>query len=331
MVQTCNPADHDPNCGRRDSELRVSVAGCTLRAVSGRNPSRARRGAFAAAIGCALAAGAGSAGEALAGTEDWQINEVLVSAGGDSSIRYIELYSEPGGCLFPSSQIQVFDAAGQSVGSVSPSPVTVCFGPDTYYLLATTSAKELFDTDADEQIVPEIPGAAGQICFTSSATRYDCVRWGAVSDPIPDLFGPSDATVATAPPDGLALSRVATTHVVEDDWEVLEPTPRGPNDGTPWFPPDAGPTPDAAPTPDAGPTPDAAPTPDAWPYPDAHPRVDASDMRYLDVDPVGGASCNCEVRRHRDAPPLGWLLILGVALRACRGFGAARKTASPRE
>jgi MYXO-CTERM domain-containing protein len=257
-------------------------------------------------------------GSARAGTQDWEINEVLASAGGDSAVRYIELKNGVGGCFFPSSQIQVFDSAGVEVGSVSPSPTTICFGPDTYYLLATTGAMELFDTDADKQIVPQIPAAAGQVCFTSSTTRYDCVRWGSIADPIPDFFGVSDTTEATPPPDGMALARVSTTHVVVDDWQILDPTPRGPNDGTPWFPPDAGPVPDAGPTPDAAPIPDAAPQPDAWLLPDAGPRIDASDMRYLDVDPVGGATCSCKAGRKQSAPPIAWLLVAALAVPALR-------------
>jgi MYXO-CTERM domain-containing protein len=234
---------------------------------------------------------AGVCRSAAAGVEDWEVNEIVVSAGGDSAVRYIELVNLPGGCLFPTSRVTSYDAGGAVVDTQSLVAGTTCFGADTYYLIATSAAKSLFDTDADVSMAPLIPAAAGQVCFISSSTRYDCVRWGSITTPVVDFFGAADTTEAPAPGDGIALERIATTHVVEDDWALDAPTPRGPNDGTPWSPPDAGPTPDAFPPPDAGP--DAGPEPDAWILPDARPVFDANPQGFLDLEAGGGAACSC--------------------------------------
>lgn len=224
---------------------------------------------------------------AAADVEDWEVNEIVVSAGGNPSAQYMELATPVGGCLFPSSRVEVFDAGGASLGAVGLAASTTCYGAPTYFLVASAGAAAHFGVEADVALNVPLPQSAGQVCFASSATRYDCVRWGPIETAIPDLFGPADQTSAPAPPDGIALARVMTTHVVADDWELAEPTPRAPNDGTPWSPPDAGSVPDASPPGDASPPQDAGPLPDARRSPGASP--DARDDRFLDLEAVGGA------------------------------------------
>ena len=297
-----------------DATLTVVTAPASQRPTGHRQrlTSAALRSANCAAL--ALVALLAGVGGALADVSDWQVNEVLRSSGGNSAVRYIELTNPVGGCLFPTSQVRVYDAAGSQLDLVSPVTQTTCFGPDTYYLFATPAATTTFATGADSQMVPLLP-ATGQICFASSATRYDCVRWGEISGPVADLFAADDETSAPAPGDSQALARIATTHVVVDDWQILDPSPRGPNDGTPWSPPDAGPTPDAAPAPDARVGVDGAPPGDALPPPDG--RVDAGSRRFLDVDPVGGAMCSCQLGRARAYPWSGsaiTMLLLAAAL-----------------
>ncbi len=258
-------------------------------------------------LGAAILGRGGAAG---AGIEDWEVNEVVTQVGGDVQIRYIELRNLPGGCMFPTTRIVAYDAAGQNVGSINPVVGTTCWGPDTYMLFATTAAQTSFDTGADRSIVPALPVDAGQVCFTSSATRYDCVRWGTIATPVHDFFGASDDSTVAAPASGTALARIATTHVIADDWVGLAPTPRGPNDGTPWSPPDAGPVPDAGP--DAGVPIDAAPTPDAFIFPDAGQRLDARSDRYLDLTPRG-AGCGCSGSGGGGRGSLALLLVALVA------------------
>lgn len=253
-------------------------------------------------------------GRAHGDVQDWQINEVMTNLGGDDQIRYVELRNDVGGCFFPSSRIEAFDADGSSVGGTSPFAVTTCFGPNTYFLFATPAAASALGTTADRSVVPTLPTSAGQVCFISSTTRYDCVRWGAITTAQTDLFGSADSSAVAPHPSGMALERVATTHVVSADWQADSATPRGPNDGTPWFPPDAGPMPDAGPIIDAIPAPDAERLPDALPPPDSGPSFDASPNRFLDLDPRGGAACSC----HGGAggPAAVWL-IAAATLVAC--------------
>lgn len=253
-------------------------------------------------------------GPAAAGVQDWQMSEVVTAYQGDPAVRFLELANPVGGCLFPSSRLVVYGPDGAAQDSQPLVTATRCFAAGTFYLVATSGARAQFGVGADLGTVPVLPESAGQVCFVSSATHYDCVRWGSVAMPVPDLFGPGDATSTAVPTAQHALARIDATHVVAGDWALATPTPRGPNDGTPWFPPDAGPTADAAPPP-----PDARPPADAAMVPDARPVYDADPQRYLDVDPGGGALCSCGGGAERG----GALTLLVIAW-------AVRRAAAPR-
>ena len=232
---------------------------------------------------------------AQAGVAEWRLSEALLAGeGGDGQVRFVELETVDGGCWFPTTQVAVYDGAGTALDVVAPFAVTTCFGAGTFLLLATPQAETTFGVSGAGG-PPAMPAAARQICLRSSATVYDCVRWDGITTAVHDLFGPTDDTTAVAPPPGLALARIAESHVVAEDWIVAEPTPGAVNDGTPWDPPDAGPVPDAGP--DAGPdaaVPDAGPVPDAAEGPGA---PDARDDRFLDLDAGGGAGCGCAAQR----------------------------------
>jgi hypothetical protein len=226
---------------------------------------------------------------ARAGVEDWEINEIHLQSQSDTQLRFVELVNLQGGCLFPSSTLHLYGGDGSLLDIVSLAQVTTCYGAPTYLLLATPEASAFFAVGSDFQQLSELP-SSGQLCFNSSATHYDCVRWGTVTTAVTDLFGSTDTSVVAAPQDGASLARIQSTHIVSDDWISDAPTPRAPNDGSPWTPPDAGPSPDAAPLLDAGPLADAAMRSDAMVPADAEP--DARNTRYLDLDAVGG-DCGC--------------------------------------
>lgn len=223
--------------------------------------------------------------------EDWELNEVHLQSQSDTQLRFVELVNVPGGCLFPTSTLNLYSADGTLLDIISLASVTTCYGAPTYLLLATPESAAFFGVDSDLGQVSELP-SSGQLCFASSSTLYDCVRWGTVSSAVVDLFGSSDMSSASEPPDNFSLSRTQATHVVVDDWSNLSPTPRAPNDGSPWTPPDAGPMPDASPLGDAGPSLDAARRTDAGGGADAEPEEE--NTRYLDLDAVGGGSCACQ-------------------------------------
>lgn len=245
--------------------------------------------AKAAVLFCLLAA----PNNAWSGVSDWELSEVHVSSAGDANLRYVELVNEVGGCLFPTSTLDLYDAQGTLLDTQGLSVITSCYGAPTYLLLATGESAEYFGVARDGNLSTQLP-EAGQLCFRSSQTNYDCVRWGPVLGPIFDLFGPVDTSAIALPDDGVSVHRFDRSHIVAADWQAAEPTPRQPNDGTVWLPPDAGPIFDAGPVYDAGPSPDAAQRPDSGPRPDA--RSGISNPDYLDLDPVGGASCGCQTQ-----------------------------------
>ncbi len=244
---------------------------------------------------------------AHAGVADWELSEVHLSSDGDANLRYVELANEAGGCLFPTSTLDLYDAAGVLLDTQSLSVITVCHGAPTYLLLATQQAASYFGVDRDGNLSSPLP-AAGQLCFSSSQTNYDCFRWGTLTDPVPDLFNATDTSAIAASADGFSMVRTDRTHVVAADWEEALPTPRQPNDGTAWIPPDAGIVYDAGVPPDAGPQPDAAQRSDAGPRPDA--RIGVREPDYLDLDTTGGASCGCQTQNRNR----WWSLLFGLLL-----------------
>ena len=227
---------------------------------------------------------------ASAGVEHWQLSEVFQ----DSSLpnrRFVELSNTVGGCLFPTSTLDVYDAEGQLLSIQSLAQGTSCFGSPTYFLLATPEITSEFGVPRDRALLASLP-LAGQICFSSSQTNYDCVRWGIINNVVVDLFGQGDQTTINVG-SNLSISRIATTHLVDTDWQARSPSPRQPNDGSVWIPPDAGPLPDAGTIVDAGVVSDARIRIDSGAGLDAQDVVDIND-RYLDLDPTGGASCSCQ-------------------------------------
>ncbi|HVV84983.1 MAG TPA: hypothetical protein VHE35_18090 [Kofleriaceae bacterium] len=262
--------------------------------------------ALAFVVGLGLSIGGASA--AWAGPSNFRLSEVATaSATSDPAARYVELENLDEGCVFPSTQVISYRADGSEVGRAAPFTATTCFAAGSFILLATPAAQTAFGTTADASLVPALPGPAGQVCLVSSATRYDCVRWGHVTVPVHDLFDPDDDTSAVPPPGGLALSRVSDTGVIAVDWQVQTPTPRGPNDGSPWDPLDAG---------IDGPPPIAAGIDARPPRPDGgHGSVDAAVVdappeTFLDLDPGGGAACGCRT----GATPGGALPFAGAAV-----------------
>lgn len=270
-----------------------------------------------ATLGAVLALFSAWPATSWAALADFRVNEVFPGLEGDSTIQFIELHVPPntaGNCLFPTTRVEVFDSRGQLLGAVAPFSGTVCYEANTFFLLATPEAVAHFGVERDARLDVNIPREGGQVCLASSQTRYDCARWGAISeeDARRYLRNTDDATTAPAIPAGLALARAADDGVVATDFVFKAPTPRQPNDGTVILPPDAGPeTPvDAPPVPDAA-VPDARDLrrPDA-PLP-VRPDANFFDPAFLSADPGGGAACSCQTG---GGPlPLGWILVAALA------------------
>jgi len=267
-------------------------------------------------------------GQAVATIADWRVNEVLPADGAGLGIRYIELFVPPGtsgNCLFPTSRIEIFDAQGMLLGEATPFVSTVCYAGGTFFLLASAQAADHFGVSRDAPLEIDIPAGAGQVCFASSQTRYDCARWGTIATAERYLRDLDDGSSGPAIPDGLALARIGDTGVVSADFVVESPTPGRTNDGTVIDVPDAGPMADAGP-----PIPDAPP-PDARSFIriDARPGDAGPDAnlnpRFLSADP-GGGGCSCRVGasgRGGFVSPLA-LLLLAAWRRRARPRGGDR-------
>ena len=246
-----------------------------------------------------LAALGAAGGVAHAGVEAWRVNEV------GAEPRLVELYAPPSeladNCFFPSTRLEVLDGAGGVVGTVQPFSSTVCFAGDTYFLFAPAGG--------DASLPYALDASGGQVCVRSGTIRYDCVRWGAIRHAVVDQEAPADTSAAPAMGAGQSLARVSTTGVVASDFVLGAPTPRAPNDGSPWFPPDAGPPPvDAAGSIDAWPADDAEPVADA-PVPEAHEDARLEPPGFLNAAPGGGG---CGVVRAGQGGARRWLVLVGV-------------------
>jgi hypothetical protein len=252
---------------------------------------------------------------------DFRVNEVVPAFGGDGRIRYVELFVPPGttaNCLFPTTRIEVFDADGLLLGAATPFASTVCISGGSFFLLAPQAAAEQLGVAVDAPFGVAIPAFAGQVCFASSSTRYDCARWGPIGTPVGYLRDLEDGSSAAPIPDGQALARVGDGAGVAIDFALQAPTPGRANDGAPYLGPDAGAPPDAAILVDAG-TPDAR----TFARPDARPLTlpDAfTDPRFLSADP-GGGGCSAGGRP-------SWLAV--VSLLGLLARGGARRRAAPR-
>ncbi len=55
---------------------------------------------------------------AWAGIDAWRVNEVFVSSGGDTTVRFVELYAPPSpqidNCFFPTTSLEIVRRGGQS-------------------------------------------------------------------------------------------------------------------------------------------------------------------------------------------------------------------------
>lgn len=260
-----------------------------------------------------------SARAAWGSVADWRVNEVFPS-GGDPSVRFVELWAPPSAeidnCFFPTTRLEIYGPTGLLLGAVAPFEATRCFPGDTYFVFATPEAAAAFGLTPDAALTTPLPADAGQVCFTSSQTRYDCARWGDVTAPVAYFRSVDDDTSAPGIPDGVSLARRSDTGAIAADFVLETPTPGGPNDGTVVPTPDAGPPP-----PDAPPPADAPVFPDAPPFPPADARVfpvppDATPQpAFLSARPGGGG---CSAAGEPSSPPVAAILVVLTALLGSR-------------
>ena len=217
------------------------------------------------------------AGTTLANAAEHQmrINEVLVSNNGSNAAQFVELHDLAiGGESFPLGpyKLEVFDAAGVSIGSTS---LTITPTPAIDRYIATAAADTAFGTTRQDTLATVLP-VNGQACFEDNAnTKIQCVAWGCITH-----FVQPGVVRAPTPPDGMSAQRQP-----DGTYTIAAPTPQNPTNAT-------GTAGAACPTDPK----DAAPPPDAAIPIDAPPNQNNTDAGIHDPNQPGGGCCNVDDR-----------------------------------
>lgn len=146
-----------------------------------------------------------SAAPALAADHLMKVGEVMLSNQGSTTSQFIELedpFNEP----FPNApySLQLFDAAGASLGSVA-----LTIPANTRRLLiATAAAATQFSVTAQATLTVTLP-PNGQACFNNLSAHIHCLAWGTVTS---NVIGLSGNDTVVAPPDGMSIQRVGTSY-----------------------------------------------------------------------------------------------------------------------
>lgn len=158
-----------------------------------------------ATLACALAAAA----PAAASDHLMRVNEIQLSADGDSGKQFVEFVDAAGEPFTaPSYTIAVHNGSGTVVGTEVFNGPGYGFANDSRpYVLATDAAAI---DNRGGQLRIALPAAGGQVCFYRGATAaasqaIDCLGYGSVANPV--LSG---MQTGAAPGDGRSLQRCAT-------------------------------------------------------------------------------------------------------------------------
>jgi hypothetical protein len=149
-----------------------------------------------------------------------RINEILRSKNGDTGVQFVELKDlSIGGESFPLGpyQLEVFDAAGVSIGSTS---LTITPTPATGRYIATVAADTAFATTHQDLLATVLP-EHGQACFEDNAnTKIHCLAWGCITH---FVVAVGESRTAT-PPDGMSAQRQG-----DGTYQIGTPTPDADN------------------------------------------------------------------------------------------------------
>ncbi len=154
-----------------------------------------------------------------------QVNEVMLSTGGDATAQFVELI-DPSDEPFPSGsgpyKVVVYDAAGARLGAHTISTALLQGRDNTRPLLISTpTADAALGVTGDEALDVGLP-AVGQLCYTagSSEAAFDCVAWGCIASPVS-----SSVERVPAPPDGRSVQRQG----LGSAFQLANPTPKAAN------------------------------------------------------------------------------------------------------
>ena len=157
-----------------------------------------------------------------------QINEVMLSNGGDTSSQFVELKdANLGGEPFPAEtgpyELVLYDAAGTRVDDQALDRTKLAAAGDGPFLVSTAAADQDFSVTGDDTLGLTLPAAGGQICFTHGATEtpVSCVAWGCST-----TQAHAQDEKFPAPADGKSLQRTSSGG---SQFVVADPTPKADN------------------------------------------------------------------------------------------------------
>ena len=148
--------------------------------MSIRSRARRRVSVFASvlAAACAFPAAAGAADHLM------EVNEVMVSAGGNPAAQYIEIldpFNEP----FPSPpyRLVVFDANGVRLGAHELGGDAQIVDNNVPMLISTPAADTAFGVTGHQALGVTLPTSAGQISFTRglAETKIHTITYGCIN------------------------------------------------------------------------------------------------------------------------------------------------------
>jgi hypothetical protein len=143
------------------------------------------------AAACAFPAVAGAADHLM------EVNEVMVSAGGNPAAQYIEIldpFNEP----FPSPpyRLVVFDANGVRLGAHELGGDAQIIDNNVPMLISTPAADTAFGVTGHQALSVSLPTTAGQISFTRGLAeqKIHTITYGCINTPVTNIainFGPA--------------------------------------------------------------------------------------------------------------------------------------------
>lgn len=146
-----------------------------------------------------------------------QVNEVMLSSGGNATAQFVELVDpvdEPFPAALQPYRLVVFDGNGARLGGQDLSNLAAVDAAEPY-LIASDAAG--LGAARDAPLAMSLPQGAGQVCFTRQAAevKVNCVSYGCPAS-------------RPAPADGQSLQRTSA------GFSLGSPTPNAPNAaGTP--------------------------------------------------------------------------------------------------
>jgi hypothetical protein len=155
------------------------------------------------------------------------IDEVMVSYGGDSDVQFVEIVMLVGGQgVVGGSVLGAFDDTGAFIGVVlAPVPTGVAGGADRRWIMATPEFETVSGLTADFTFPGGLPVGGGMVCWgkppvTSIPSGYiDCVAYGSYSGPTNGHIGVPTALLA----EGHSLVRTSDTNNSNVDFACGDP------------------------------------------------------------------------------------------------------------